>query len=339
MPVKIKIPKVSVILTSFNHAKYLREAIDSTLSQSYENFELIIWDDASRDESWEIIESYDDPRIKSFKNQKQMRGVYGLNKAISQIAAGEYIAIHHSDDIWEPNKLEEQVNFLSAHDNYGAVFSQVEFIDEEGGLFVNANYKYYDSFNQKNRSNNEWILYILQNGNPFCHPSALIKRECYDTCGLYRYGFAQTGDLDMWIRILIKFNAYIIPKKLVKFRIRDSDTNTSAVTKITQHRAFYEGTKILENLKEIETKEQIIEIFKLIPGEEYNELGKEAFLSMALEKTNMIFNKDILVLDLLFYHLNMSGDKIHTQDIQRLVELTGKLDPFNYQSKYWNENE
>ena len=89
--------RVSVILTSYNHAKYLKEAIDSVLDQTFSDFELIIWDDASTDESWHIITSYSDKRIKSFRNDVHKRALWGMNKAISEIAAGEYIAIHHSE--------------------------------------------------------------------------------------------------------------------------------------------------------------------------------------------------------------------------------------------------
>ena len=105
-------PKVSVILTSFNHAKYLREAIDSVLNQTFTHFELIIWDDASSDNSWEIIQSYQDPRIKAFRNDVQRRGIYGINKAISEVAQGEFIAIHHSDDVWEFAKLDKQIAYF-----------------------------------------------------------------------------------------------------------------------------------------------------------------------------------------------------------------------------------
>ena len=85
-------PKVSIVLTSFNHEKYLSESIDSVLAQTYTNFELIIWDDASADQSWSIISCYSDPRIKAFCNEKNKGPVYGINKAITEVATGEYIA-------------------------------------------------------------------------------------------------------------------------------------------------------------------------------------------------------------------------------------------------------
>ncbi|MDD1605895.1 MAG: glycosyltransferase, partial [Methylococcaceae bacterium] len=73
-------PKISVILTSFNHEKYIQEAIDSVLNQTFTDFELIIWDDASTDNSWDLINQYSDPRIKAFRNDVQKRGIWGINK-------------------------------------------------------------------------------------------------------------------------------------------------------------------------------------------------------------------------------------------------------------------
>ena len=90
------IPSVSIILTSYNHEKFIREAINSVLNQTYTDFELIVWDDASTDASWEIIQSYQDPRIKVFRNEVNERKV--INKALlSGHVSGRYVAIHHSE--------------------------------------------------------------------------------------------------------------------------------------------------------------------------------------------------------------------------------------------------
>ena len=142
--------KVSIILSSYNHAKYIKEAIDSVLDQTFSNFELIIWDDASSDDSWEIISSYSDPRIKAFRNEENMRG--GITKkAIAEVAAGKYIAIHHSDDIWESEKLAKQVAFLDSHPEIGAVFSQAHIIDENGDDCKDEKNFYFKIFDQPNR--------------------------------------------------------------------------------------------------------------------------------------------------------------------------------------------
>ena len=134
-------PKVSIILTSYNHEKYINETIDSILNQTFTDYELIIWDDASSDNSWQIIQSYTDPRIKIFRNNETRRGIYGINKAISEIASGNYIAIHHSDDVWEIDKLQKQIDFLDNNPEYGAVFTWAQIIDENG-IEVGAYYVY-----------------------------------------------------------------------------------------------------------------------------------------------------------------------------------------------------
>src|SRR5262245_25933982 len=114
--------KVSVILTSYNHAKYLRESIESILNQTFIDFELVIWDDGSTDESWDIINSYSDPRIRAFRNKTTQHG-NPIRMVFPEIETEEYVAIHHSDDIWEPQKLEKQVAFLDTHPDIGAVFT------------------------------------------------------------------------------------------------------------------------------------------------------------------------------------------------------------------------
>src|SRR5215471_3351125 len=135
-------PKVSVVLSSYNHAKYLRQSIDSVLSQDFSDFELIIWDDASTDNSWEIISSYKDGRIRAFRNETN-RFIDHFRQAISEVARGEYIAIHHSDDIWDPEKLNKQVAVLDANPFYGAVFTWVQIIDEDGQSFQDRDHFYY----------------------------------------------------------------------------------------------------------------------------------------------------------------------------------------------------
>ncbi|MBK7953301.1 MAG: glycosyltransferase family 2 protein [Candidatus Accumulibacter sp.] len=144
-------PKVSVILTSFNHAQFIGESIESVLNQSFGDFELIIWDDASADGSWEMIHTFPDRRIRSFRNSRNEGPVFGVNKAISEVATGQYIAIHHSDDVWEPDKLQQQVPVLDAHPEIGAVFTWVKIIDENGCENSDG------WFNQEFRSRSKWL--------------------------------------------------------------------------------------------------------------------------------------------------------------------------------------
>ena len=128
-----KIPEVSVILTSYNHGAYVAAAIESALNQTFADFELLIIDDGSKDDSREIIKRFDDPRIKTFLYTENRGPVLAIRDAVN-FARGKYIAVHHSDDLWALDKLEKQVAFLDANPNYAACFTLVEFVDERGNV-------------------------------------------------------------------------------------------------------------------------------------------------------------------------------------------------------------
>ena len=252
---------MSIILTSFNHEKYLAEAIDSALGQTFSDFELIIWDDHSDDRSWPIITGYSDERIKAFRNEERTRGIYGINRAISEVATGEYIAIHHSDDVWRLDKLEKQVAYLDEHHDVGAVFTNAQAIGESGGPLLDTQHWYSTIFDQPNRSRFEWLRHFFLSGNALCHPSVLIRKECYSNCGLYRYGFQQIADLDMWMRLCLQYEIHVLPEKLVNFRVRDGDANTSADTEGMRVRGHFEMIHTLDHYLAIETPDELLKVF------------------------------------------------------------------------------
>jgi glycosyltransferase involved in cell wall biosynthesis len=250
-----------VILTSFNHCTFLPQAINSVLSQSYSDFKLIICDDNSSDQSWDIIKEVNDHRVKKFKNNVTSRAIVGINKSISELAPNNLIAINHSDDVWDPTKLEKQVAFMEANPDIGAVFTWAQPINEDGTDLTDENHHYFNIFNQPNRSQAEWLRFFFLHGNALCHPSILIRKKCYDNCGLYRYGFAQLTDFDMWVRLCMKYPIHVIPDKLVKFRILSGEKNTSGNRPDSRIRTHYEFLKVLENYRTIKEFDFFAEIF------------------------------------------------------------------------------
>ena len=253
-------PKISIFLTSYNHGKYLHESIKSVLNQTYQDYELIILDDASQDDSWEIIHSYTDPRIKAFRNAENRKGIR-LNDAIVKLSAGEYIAVHHSDDVWEDRKLEKQVAYLDSHPQIGAVFTLVTLIDEQSQIFSDLYHKDYRIFDQPNRTRHEWLNHFFFIGNALCHPSILIRRDCYQDMGLPRRGLAQVPDLDGWIRLCMKYEIFILQEKLIRFRIRAGAKNASGNRPDTRIRDHYEKLQLLNNYRSISTAEEFIKYF------------------------------------------------------------------------------
>lgn len=330
-----KNPKVSVILTSYNHAKYLREAIDSVINQTFFDFELIIWDDASSDGSWEIIQSYDDERIKAFRNDSQKQARYGINKAITEIAQAEYIAIHHSDDIWQPEKLVKQVAFLDANPNIGAVFSDMYVVDEDSHLLPDNTHPYQTLFAQPNRSRHEWLNYFFYNGNALAHPSALIRKKCYSDCGLYRDGFP-AADYDMWVRLCMQYEIHVLPEKLIGFRVRENEANVSASRPDTRLKQYFQLLLILRNYTQINSSDELQKIFP--DADHYVKQNKPiplfvlAMMALQGQQRNSILN--LFGLELLFELMIDPASKRQLEDIYSFttkdyLEYIGRHDVFS----------
>ncbi len=254
-------PRVTVILSSLNHAKFIAAAIESVLNQTFGDFELFIVDDASEDNSWDIIQQYKDKRIVAMRNSKRMRGAYGFNEIIEKRARGEYIAIHHSDDLFHSTKLEKQTAFLDAHPGVGAVFTQVDVIDEHGEPFADAEHFYSSAFRQKNRSRFEWLRHFFFKGNSLCHPSVLARRSAYLSIGLYDRRLGQITDFDLWIRMCLQYEIHILDEPLVKFRVRDGEANQSGHRVETIVRGRNELLQVLRNFSRIESVQELHLVF------------------------------------------------------------------------------
>jgi GT2 family glycosyltransferase len=212
---------VSVVLTSYNHDKFIKQAIDTVVNQSFSDWELIIVDDVSTDASWEVIESYNDPRIIKVRNDRTRRYIYNINRAIETQSTGEYIAIHHSDDAWALDKLEKQVAVLDENPQIYGVFSHVQCIDENNRPLT------IDWFNQPNKSRAAWLRALFFNENRLCHPSALIRRSAYEQSGLYKCAHAQIDDAELWTRLLKIGDVHVIQEKLTLHRIFSDQSNAS----------------------------------------------------------------------------------------------------------------
>lgn len=126
-------PLVSVIMPAYNAEKYIREAIESILGQTYDNFELIIIDDCSLDKTMDVVNTIKDDRIRIFHNEKNMGIAYSRNYALES-SKGKYIAIMDDDDVSFPSRFEEQVGLLEAREDIDIVGGRVQRIDEKGNI-------------------------------------------------------------------------------------------------------------------------------------------------------------------------------------------------------------
>ena len=181
-------PLVSVIMAAYNAERTIGAAIRSILGQTYQNLELIIVDDASRDRTVEVVMSFSDPRVKLIRNKVNLKQGLARNIAIDA-AQGEYIAVQDADDLSMPRRLEMKVNFLQSHPEVDVVGSNAYLVDDSGnilgGLII------------KGQSHKELTAQI-NSKIPLIHPSILGREEWFRT---YRYRhYPRAEDRELFLR-------------------------------------------------------------------------------------------------------------------------------------------
>lgn len=250
-------PKVSVRLPTYNHAPYLRACIDSVLGQTFTDFELLVVDDGSTDDTAEVLRSYTDERIR-VKTLARNGGLCEAIRACMEMARGEYAALLCSDDCWEPEKLRKQVGYLDAHPEIDAVLTWVTPIGEDGEPLAEGSYT---AFEATNRSREEWLHHFFFLGNCLCMPSAMVRREVYEQLDYQDVRMTALPDFDFWVRFSLSYNLYILEERLTRFRIRDNEANMSGRTIENIVRCHFEAKQILDHYLSIERAEELLRIF------------------------------------------------------------------------------
>ncbi len=275
-------PKISVLISSYNHEKYVGEAIQSVLDQTFRDFEIIIVDDGSTDNTVSEIQKFSDPRI-HFTDLKNNHGIsIAYNKAF-QMSTGEFIAGLGSDDVFVPEKLEKQLEFLESHQEIAAVYSNAQLIDENGNQFKNKDHFYFSAFKGSNRSRYEWLNYFFYHGNCLCHPSILCRREAYGSVEVYDPRIHQIQDLDFYIKFSKKYEMHILQERLVKYRIRDHNLNASGSRGDTAIRSVYEYIQLLRHYTDL----KIDDFVKIFPNHPFGPDLESKFIPYYVAKLAM----------------------------------------------------
>ena len=188
-----------------------------------------------------------------------------LNDAIRR-SRGRYIAVLNSDDLFLPGKLRRQLQHLQQNPRVGAVFGWPAFINEQGQPYDDPAHKDHAVFHQPNRSRHLWLRHFFDQGNALCHPTALIRREVYQTAGLYDPRLAQVPDLDQWIRVCMRYDIHVLPEPLTAFRIRSHQQNASAARPEVVRRDAWERACILRHYLQLPPA-QLLQIFPEFAGQ------------------------------------------------------------------------
>ena len=211
-------PRVSVLLTCFNHIAYLPAAFDGILSQTFKDYEIIAIDDGSTDGTREWLSSRNE-NINRIFNEKNL-GTYGsLNVALSR-ASGEFIAILNDDDVWAPEKLEKQIALMDGNPSVGLVHTDGWFIDGEGkemeGTPLGFEFPRFETGD---------VLLSLVYQNKIIASAALARRKCFDELGAFNEAFFGSGDWEMWLRIASKWNVGFVDEPLTFYRVHGENAS------------------------------------------------------------------------------------------------------------------
>lgn len=207
---------VSIIMPTYNCGRFIAESIKSVLAQTYTNWELLIVDDCSTDNTNKVVLAYHDERIHYFCNEKNNGAAITRNRALQE-AKGKYIAFLDSDDLWEPTKLEKQIKFMEEN-NYKFSYTRYAEMDSDGndtGIVISGPAK------------------VTKIGMlAFCWPGCLTVMYDIEAVGLIQIeDIMKNNDYAMWLKLCQKADCYLLPEVLAKYRCgRTGSVSTHSVS-------------------------------------------------------------------------------------------------------------
>lgn len=206
---------VSVIIPAYNAARYVKQTIESVLSQTYSNIEILVVDDGSIDSTPEIVKQLASQDSRVVLLQQSNAGVAAARNLAIQKSRGEFIAPLDADDIWYPEKLEKQVNcFVQSDETVGLVYTWSVFLDENGQQM---------SYCQCTQVEGKVLVHLIFENSPGNSSSPLIRRSCLEEVGVYNHQYKEQGaqgceDWDLYLRIAEKYEFRVVPECLVGYR-------------------------------------------------------------------------------------------------------------------------
>ena len=221
-------PLVSICIPAYNASAWLREAIDSALSQTWQDFELIVSDNASTDDTLEIVRSYTDPRIRVVTSDRNVGHVENHDKLV-RLSRGQYVKFLHADDALAPACVEDLLGPALEDEGVGLVFAPREVLiyDRSGAEWTRMKTKHHERFGRLDRVNEGRALFVQIIGqgiddNWLGEPSAvLLSRAALQECGLFNRRIRESVDLELYLRVMLRYRIGYVDKVLCLHRQHD----------------------------------------------------------------------------------------------------------------------
>jgi glycosyltransferase involved in cell wall biosynthesis len=272
-------PLVSVIIPNYNYAKYLREAVDSVLSQTYQHIEIIVVDDGSKDKSREIIESYGE-KIKSILQKNQ--GVSAArNNGVAE-SKGEYIAFLDADDAWLPAKIEMEMEMFVADPEIGMVHVSIVEMGDAGNRLLER------MDGMAGWISEEFLRFerpvVLGGGS-----GILVRRNAFDEVGGFDTRLSTSADWDFFYQVSSRFKVAFVPEILLKYRIHGS--NMHGNIKVMEHDMMLGYEKAFANGAKANRRQCYGNLHKVLAGSyfrsgQYLEFVRHAMISIFKTPSN-----------------------------------------------------
>jgi glycosyltransferase involved in cell wall biosynthesis len=326
----IDFPLVSVLMPVYNGEKYLNEAIESILNQTYANFEFIILNDGSTDDSEAIILSYDDSRIVYIKNPDNYKLIKTLNIGFS-MTKGKYIARMDADDISHPERFAKQVQFLEFNEDYGLVGSGVNLLNGENKCQLLYH------------TDHASLKFALAFYCPFIHPSVMLRKELVKGMdAVFDSNYVHAEDYELWTRLSFITKMANLPEYLLDYRIHDAQISSlnsltqielANTIRVNYLKHYFQNEidnysfvfNLLSQKKTLEKK--LLELLNLYQLDEVNNVfGGDNLNRYLINRWKELFlESEKLTLKTYFYFVSSSITYRSTWTIKQLISILVKI--------------
>ncbi|MBN2239559.1 MAG: glycosyltransferase [Dehalococcoidales bacterium] len=229
---------VSICVPTYNAEETILATLDSIFRQTYDNLEIIVLDNASTDNTFHLLESIHDPRLTIHQNPSNIGAENSFEKLV-RMAKGEYVAIFHSDDVYNDNIVEKEVKALHENPSAGAVFTLCKNINDRGGVIRHV------PLPSQLRGKQQYhfleiVPLMMEKGNFLVTPSCMVKRDLYGSLLPFDTSrFGVNADFDMWLRLIRQTPIIIIEEELLSYRISNKTGSYAYRFTQTQEMGFF----------------------------------------------------------------------------------------------------
>jgi glycosyltransferase involved in cell wall biosynthesis len=232
-------PLVSICVPTYNNARYLRQCLDSIVSQTYRNIEVIIADDGSTDDTVSIAREYVERYGFRLHRNETNKGAGETSSILVKMARGEYVAVYHSDDVYANTIVAESVAVLNNDASIGMVGTMANIINEDGNQI--GEFRLHEALKSLGRSSfsfDEIMLGVLLNGGNdiiLVTPSVMVRKSIYDELGGFNaVTYGVNYDYEMWIRVASRYRVTVIDARLMNYRIHKNQISQQQTRKNTE---------------------------------------------------------------------------------------------------------